>query len=48
MRHEKVFITGTAGSIGFHLAKFLLAEGCHVYGFDGMTDYNDGTLKARR
>jgi UDP-glucuronate 4-epimerase len=45
---EKVFITGTAGFIGFHLARLLLSEGFAVRGFDGMTDYYDVTLKRRR
>src|SRR5690606_21849542 len=41
-------ITGTAGFIGFHLAKLLLAEGFRVQGYDGMTDYYDVALKQRR
>ena len=45
---RKVFITGTAGFIGFHLAKLLLAEGFVVHGYDGMTDYYDIRLKQRR
>lgn len=45
---RRVLITGTAGFIGFHLAKLLLAEGFRVHGFDGMTDYYDVTLKQRR
>ncbi|SFQ62831.1 UDP-glucuronate 4-epimerase [Roseivivax halotolerans] len=45
---RKVLITGTAGFIGFHLAKLLLAEGFRVKGYDGMTDYYDVTLKQRR
>lgn len=45
---RRVFITGTAGFIGFHLAKLLLAEGFRVHGYDGMTDYYDVTLKQRR
>lgn len=44
----KVFITGTAGFIGFHLAKLLLAEGYTVHGYDGMSDYYDVTLKQHR
>lgn len=44
----RVLITGTAGFIGFHLAKLLLADGFQVHGFDGMTDYYDVTLKRKR
>ncbi|TKA94589.1 NAD-dependent epimerase/dehydratase family protein [Cereibacter changlensis] len=43
-----VFITGTAGFIGFHLARELLTAGFRVVGFDGMTDYYDVALKRRR
>ncbi|NOD76750.1 MULTISPECIES: NAD-dependent epimerase/dehydratase family protein [unclassified Ruegeria] len=45
---KRVLITGSAGFIGFHLAKLLLAEGFRVHGYDGMTDYYDVTLKQRR
>ncbi|WP_170606529.1 NAD-dependent epimerase/dehydratase family protein [Ruegeria arenilitoris] len=45
---QKVLITGTAGFIGFHLAKLLLSNGDRVHGFDGMTDYYDVQLKQRR
>jgi UDP-glucuronate 4-epimerase len=48
MTQTKVLITGTAGFIGFHLAKFLLADGFEVQGYDGMTDYYDVALKQRR
>ena len=43
-----VLITGSAGFIGYHLARLLLAEGFAVVGYDGMTDYYDVTLKQRR
>jgi UDP-glucuronate 4-epimerase len=44
----RVLITGSAGFIGFHLARLLLAEGFTVFGYDGMTDYYDVRLKQRR
>lgn len=44
----RVFITGTAGFIGFHLAKLLLSQGHSVYGYDGLTDYYDIKIKLRR
>ena len=44
----RVLITGSAGFIGYHLAQALLAEGCAVHGYDGMTDYYDVRLKQRR
>jgi len=43
-----VLITGTAGFIGFHLAKLLLKQGFKVHGYDGMTDYYDINLKYAR
>jgi UDP-glucuronate 4-epimerase len=45
---RRAFITGTAGFIGFHLARLLLQHGWQVCGYDGMTDYYDVTLKRRR
>lgn len=44
----KIFVTGTAGFIGFHLAQRLLADGHLVTGYDGVTDYYDPKLKHRR
>ena len=44
----RIFITGTAGFIGFHLAELLLQQGAHVAGFDGLTDYYEVSLKERR
>lgn len=45
---QRIFITGTAGFIGFHLSELLLSHGLEVHGYDGMTDYYDVTLKRRR
>ena len=42
------FITGTAGCIGFHLARRLLADGHEVTGFDGLTPYYNVKLKHMR
>ncbi|MFT4149111.1 MAG: NAD-dependent epimerase/dehydratase family protein [Paracoccaceae bacterium] len=44
----RIFITGTAGFIGYHLARLLLDEGHVIHGLDGMTDYYDVGLKRRR
>lgn len=44
----RIFITGTAGFIGFHLAKLLCSSGHHVYGIDSINDYYDVTLKQAR
>ncbi|MGH2342672.1 NAD-dependent epimerase/dehydratase family protein [Segnochrobactraceae bacterium EtOH-i3] len=44
----RFLVTGSAGFIGFHLARRLLADGHEVVGFDGMTSYYDVTLKQRR
>lgn len=44
----RYFITGTAGFIGFHLARRLLENGHEVLGFDGMTPYYSLRLKEAR
>lgn len=44
----RFFITGTAGFIGFHLARKLLQDGHEVLGFDGMTPYYSLRLKEAR
>ena len=43
-----IFITGTAGFIGYHLADLFLRQGHTVHGYDGITDYYDIRLKQAR
>lgn len=43
-----VLITGSAGFIGFHLSKKLLAQGYQVVGLDNLNDYYDQRLKYDR
>ncbi|WP_300586191.1 NAD-dependent epimerase/dehydratase family protein [Marivita sp.] len=45
---KRVLVTGTAGFIGYYLARLLLDEGFIVHGYDAITDYYDVTLKERR
>jgi UDP-glucuronate 4-epimerase len=45
---NKILITGTAGFIGFHLAKRLLEEGYEVTGLDCINDYYDVNIKYAR
>ncbi|MER2265953.1 NAD-dependent epimerase/dehydratase family protein [Methylobacterium oxalidis] len=44
----RVLVTGSAGFIGFHLSRLLLAEGHAVTGLDGFSDYYDVGLKRAR
>lgn len=44
----RILVTGTAGFIGFHLARRLIADGHVVAGVDGMTPYYDVALKRAR
>jgi UDP-glucuronate 4-epimerase len=44
----RVLVTGTAGFIGFHVARKLLARGDEVIGVDNINDYYDRTLKYAR
>jgi UDP-glucuronate 4-epimerase len=45
---KKVFITGTAGFIGFSLTRKLLGMGYNVTGYDSLNDYYDVNLKLAR
>lgn len=44
----RILVTGTAGFIGFHLAKRLLDRGDEVYGADNLNNYYDVRLKHAR
>ena len=44
----KILVTGTAGFIGFHLAKRLLERGDEVIGLDNINEYYDIRLKYGR
>jgi len=46
--NTKILITGSAGFIGFHLAKLLLENGYEIVGIDNLNDYYDVTLKENR
>ena len=41
-------VTGSAGFIGYHLSRRLLADGFTVIGIDSLSDYYDPDLKRRR
>ena len=45
---KKILITGTAGFIGFHLARKLVEQGYQVFGLDIINDYYDVELKYSR
>lgn len=47
--NKTILITGSAGFIGFHLAKRLLQDGVkHVIGIDNLNDYYEVSLKEAR
>jgi UDP-glucuronate 4-epimerase len=48
MSDQTILVTGTAGFIGFHIARHLLAEGREVVGLDNLNDYYDPALKQAR
>jgi UDP-glucuronate 4-epimerase len=45
---KKIFITGVAGFIGYHLAEFYLKKKYKIYGVDNINNYYDQNLKKRR
>lgn len=47
-KNRTILVTGSAGFIGFHTAKKLLAMGASVIGVDNFNDYYDPSLKEAR
>ncbi|MGC2315864.1 MAG: NAD-dependent epimerase/dehydratase family protein, partial [Bradyrhizobium sp.] len=45
MSDKAILVTGSAGFIGFHVARQLLAEGRHVVGLDNLNNFYDAALK---
>ncbi len=45
---KRIFITGSAGFIGFHLSKNFLDKKIKVHGYDSLNDYYDVKLKKSR
>ena len=48
MKKKTILITGVAGFIGFHLAKYLLNKNYSILGIDNMNNYYDTKLKKDR
>ena len=44
----RIFLTGAAGFVGFHVAQALLARGHQIVGIDSLNDYYDPALKRAR
>ena len=44
----KIFVTGAAGFIGFHICKKFIKEGIEVVGIDNFNKYYDINLKKNR
>ncbi len=48
MNKQDILVTGSAGFIGFHVAKRLLADGHRVVGLDNFNNYYDPQIKEAR
>ncbi len=48
MNYKRILITGSAGFIGFHLAKSLLKDKIEIYGIDDINNYYSIKLKNTR
>ena len=48
VKSRKILITGVAGFIGFHLAKYLIKKNYKVIGLDNINNYYNINLKKDR
>ncbi|KKL04286.1 hypothetical protein LCGC14_2617580 [marine sediment metagenome] len=48
LKGKKILVTGTAGFIGYHLAKALIENGADIVGLDNINDYYEQELKFAR
>ncbi len=48
LANRRILVTGSAGFIGFHVARALLERGADILGIDDFTPYYDPTLKEAR
>lgn len=48
MSKKRIFITGAAGFIGFHMARYLAERGDAIIGYDNFNAYYDPSLKRAR
>ena len=44
----RIIVTGSAGFIGFHIARYLLKKSFEVIGIDNLNSYYDVNLKKSR
>ena len=45
---KNIFVTGSAGFVGYHICKKLIENNQNVIGFDNCNDYYDVSLKYSR
>ena len=48
MSKKRIFVTGAAGFIGYHLCRYLHSRGDFVIGLDNFNDYYDPLIKHDR
>ena len=48
MNSKNILVTGSAGFIGYHISRKLIAKGFNVIGLDNLNDYYEISLKKER